>query len=61
MTWERYYQALFTDNVDKVVNMGFRIKDHSIYTYTQQKLGLSGFYDKRFVEEDRIHTKPLQI
>ena len=61
ITWERFCNALFTEEIDEVHNMGFRVKEHSIHTYKQQKLGLSGFYDKRFVEEDGIHTRPLGI
>ena len=29
-------------------------------TYTQSKLGLSAYYDKRRVLEDGIHTEPLE-
>ena len=34
---------------------------HSVATYELTKNGLSYFYPKRFVEEDGIHTKPLDL
>ena len=42
-------------------NRGFRTMKHSVATYEQTKKGLSYFYPKRLVEEDRIHTKPLDL
>ena len=34
--------------------------DGVMTTYTQAKLGLSAYYDKRHVLEDGIHTEPLE-
>ena len=42
-------------------NRGFRTIQHSVATYEQTKKGLSYFYPKRIVEEDGIHTKPLNL
>ena len=42
-------------------NRGFRVRDNSIYTYTQKRRGFSYFYCKRKVLEDGIHTEPLDI
>ena len=42
-------------------NMGFRTADHSVATYEQTKKGLSYFYPKRFVPDDGIHTRPLNL
>ena len=42
-------------------NRGFRIMKQSVATYEQTKTGLSYFYPKRLVEEDGIHTKPLDL
>ena len=42
-------------------NRGFRTIQHSVATYEQTKKGLSYFYPKRIVEEDCIHTKPLNL
>ena len=45
---------------DVVVNRGFRMRDGAMYTYEQRKLGLSAYYDKRWVLPDGIHTEPLE-
>ena len=42
-------------------NRGFRTMKHSVATYEQTKNGLSFFYPKRLVEEDGMHTQPLDI
>ena len=42
-------------------NRGFRTIQHSVATHEQTKKGLSYFHSKRKVEEDGIHTKPLQL
>ena len=44
-----------------VINKGFQIKDHSIFTYHQSKCGLTYFYCKRKVLNDGVHTVPLDI
>ena len=59
MSWERYRNALF-GALDKVTNIGFRKKENHIVTYEQTKMGLSAYYDKRVVHEDRIHTSCLR-
>ena len=59
MTWNRYMEAL-NGSIDKAKNIGFRVHDQGIVTYEQNKLGLSAYYDKRYVE-DGIHTKPLKL
>ena len=43
-------------DTDKAKNVGFWV-----YTYEQNKLGLSAFYDKRYVLGDGIHTRPLDV
>ena len=59
MRLERFERAL-AGNRDVVVNRGFRMRDGSMYTYEQRKLGLSAYYDKRWVLPDGIHTEPLE-
>ena len=39
----------------------FRVYDQGVVTYEQNKLGLSGYYDKRYVLADGIHTRPLDF
>ena len=59
MRAERFERALAGDR-HVVVNRGFRMRDGSMYTYEQRKLGLSTYYDKRWVLPDGIHTEPLE-
>ena len=40
-------------------NRGFKTSNHMLATYDQTKKGLSYFYPKRQVQDDGIHTKPL--
>ena len=52
--------------LEKSVNVtwtsrGFRTIQHSFATFEQTKKGVSYFNQKRIVEEDGIHTKPLQL
>ena len=49
MTFQRYKNCLFESTVDKASNTGFRVHDQGIVTYSQEKLGLSAYYDKRYV------------
>ena len=42
-------------------NRGFRTINHMVATYEQTKKGLSYFYPKRQVQDDGIHTKPLNL
>ena len=44
---------------DMATNRGFRMHNGAMYTYEQRKLGLSAYYDKRWVLEDDIHTEPI--
>ena len=59
MRRERFERALAGDR-DVVTNRGFRMRDGAMYTYEQRKLGLSAYYDKRWVLPDGIHTEPLE-
>ena len=45
---------------DMATNRGFRMHNGAMYTYEQLKLGLSAYYDKRWVLEDGIHTEPIE-
>ena len=58
--WKRYDMAL-DGYKDMATNRGFRMKDGAMYTYEQHKLGLSAYYDKRWVLEDGIHTEPIEF
>ena len=60
MTWQRYMNAL-KGKLDTGKNTGFRVYEKGMVTYEQNKLGLSAYYDKRYVLEDGIHTRPLSM
>ena len=45
-------------DIDKAKNMGFRVYDKGVVTYEQNKLGLSAYYNIRYVLADGIHTRP---
>lgn len=42
-------------------NKGFVVKDNNMYTYTQQRTGLTSLYAKRKVLPDGVNTVNLQI
>ena len=37
------------------------MRDGKMMTYEQRKLGLSAYYDKRWVLPDGIHTEPIEL
>ena len=59
ITWQRFKAAL-EGSKDMATNRGFRMRDGKIVTYEQEKLGLSAYYDKRWVLPDGIHTEPIE-
>ena len=59
ITWQRFKTAL-QGSKDMATNRGFRMRYGNIVTYEQQKLGLSAYYDKRWVLPDGIHTEPIE-
>ena len=59
MRGARFEQALAGAR-DMATNRGFRMHNGAMYTYKQRKLGLSAYYDKRWVLPDSIHTEPLE-
>ena len=60
ITWQRFKSAL-DGSKDMATNRGFRMRDGQMVTYEQQKLGLSSYYEKRWVLPDGIHTEPYRI
>ena len=60
LLWRRYEMAL-DGHKDMATNRGFQMKDRAMYMYEQHKLGLSSYYDKRWVLEDGIHTDPIEF
>jgi len=60
ITWERFKAAL-EGSKDTATNRGFRMRDGQMVTYEQQNLGLSAYYDKRWMVPDGIHTEPIEF
>ena len=60
ITWQRFKAAL-EGSKDLATSGGFRVIDGRMVTYEQQKLGLSAYYDKRWVLEDDIRTQPIEF
>ena len=56
-----FLNVLKTKEAHEVVNVGFRPRFNSIYTYSQQKNGFNWLYTKRKILEDGINTEPLDI
>ena len=56
------YRRVLNEKVNVTSNnTGFRTNNHSVATYEQVKKGLSYFYPKKIVENDGIHTQPLNL
>ena len=60
ITWQRFKAAL-KGGIDRAENRGFRMVGNHMMTYEQHKLGLSAYYDKRWVLPDGIHTEPIEF
>ena len=60
ITWQRFKAAL-NGSIDRAENRGFRIVGRQMVTYEQHKLGLSAYYNKRWVLPDGIHTEPIEF
>ena len=61
LTKEIYLQVLNTQQSGSGTNIGFRVRDNAMYTYSQTRAGLSFFYPKRIVAPDGVSTKPLAL
>jgi len=59
ITWKRFKEAL-NGGKDMAINRVFKMWNGRMVTYEQKKLGLSAYYDKRWVLEDGIHTEPIE-
>ena len=62
ITKERFQNVLNDPKYkDVCTNRGFRVIDNHMITYTQEKKGMSYYYDKRIVLSDGVSTLPLPI
>ena len=56
------FRSVLSDKISRGGrNVGFRARDNTIFTYNQQRLGLTYFYVKREVQADGVSTKPLDL
>ena len=46
-------------DIEKAKHVDFRVYDQGVVTCEQNKLGLSAYYDKRYVLTDGIYRRPL--
>ena len=60
ITWQRF-KATLNGSIDRAENRGFRMVGKHMVTYEQHKLGLSAYYDKRWVLPDGIHTELIEF
>ena len=58
---EKYRKVLDEATNLTSTNRGFRTINHMVATYEKIKNGLSYFHPKRQVQDDRIHTKLLNL
>ena len=56
-----YKDVLETQEPYTAKNVGFKMRDNSVFTYSMLRNGFTYFYCKREVLEDGIHTMPLDI
>ena len=62
ITKERFEKVLTDPKYkDECTNKGFRVIDNYMITYTQEKKGMTYYYDKRIVCANGIDTLPLPI
>ena len=64
LTWDRY-EAPLNGVEDKATTRrggggGLRMVKGTMRTYTQNRLGLSAYCNKRWVLPDGIHTEPIE-
>ena len=57
----KFREVLKSHKAQGSYNRGFRARNNTIFTYTQERRGFSYFYCKRKVLDDGIHTAPLDI
>ena len=56
-----YMDVLLSKKSGSGTNRGFRVVENKMYTYLQERAGLSYFYPKRKVLADGMSTAPLDI
>ena len=57
----KFLQTLNKKDVNSSINVGFRLRGSSIFTYSQEQIGFNYFYCKRAVQNDSVSTSPLDV
>ena len=57
----KFRRVLRTRKAEGGHNRGFRVRNNTVFTYTQERRGFSYLYCKRKVLDDGIHTVPLDL
>ena len=57
----KFEECLRSKKVNYSTNVGFRVRNSDIFTYSQSKIGFNYFYCKRQVLMDGISTEPLEV
>ena len=58
---KKFEECLKFKNVNFSTNVGFRVRESDIFTYSQNKIGFNYFYCKRKVLMDGVSTAPLDL
>ena len=58
---EHFLQVLMSKQSCSGINVGFQVKNNTVYTYRQQRDALSYLYPKWQVLDDGVSTVPLEI
>ena len=56
LCYENFYNCLYNDISNEIVNTSFRVKQGNMHTVAQKKTGLNNIHIKTFIKEDRITT-----
>ena len=58
---KKFEECLKFKKVNFSTNVGFRVRESDIFTYSQNKIGFNYFYCKRKVLMDGVSTAPLDL
>lgn len=59
--FEQYKEVLFGEERQGGTNYGIRRNHNTMFSYQQHRASLSAFYIKRYVNDDKITTVPLNL
>ena len=57
----KFEECLKSKKVNFSSNVGFRVRESDIFTYSQNKISFNYFYCKRKVLMDGVSTEPLEV